>query len=137
MIYEVERRLDEWARWARQRPGAGLGFRQKSNEYRICVERCHESGTKSFLQGKVPDNEKAEQTEAAINFAPEFYQVIIKERYLRYPPQNDREVAKSVHCSYNDLRKYLDEVHVFLAARLSIQWTFAPPGCADNRRRVY
>lgn len=120
MIAEIEQRLNEWARWAYIHPKLGLGFRHKTNEYRIYAERCHEAGTKSRMHGRLPDHETAEEMEAAINKIPDYFREILIQRYLN--SLNDKDLAKAMHCSVPSVRKYLDEIHVYLAARLNVEW---------------
>ena len=119
MIAQVDCRLMHWAEWVRMRSDGGLGYPKKSIEYRMYRERIHEAGTKTSFVQIIPTDEEAEEMEKLIRIAPEHYKQIIIAKYLcNY---TDQTTAKEIRCGTTAVRKYLDECHVWLAARLNIQ----------------
>jgi hypothetical protein len=117
----VDERLNNWAKWAREKVKLGVGYHSQSVEYRLITEGLlvREPGAKRPM----PCDPKAEEVEELLMYMSQQCRVMadtVREMYLT----DDRIENKSRRTCVSEtvFKTYLAMGRWWLASRLTLKW---------------
>lgn len=123
VIAYIESRLQEWAEWFSRGNLAGIGYPNRSIEYRIY----REGGVLIKGTGEKPSpvNEAAEEIEKLVKEMAMHNQLLASVLRCHYFSQGSLRIkSKRVGISHTQFKHYVDMAHWWLVGRISIKNRF-------------
>ncbi len=115
----LEKRLEEWATWFIRGHANGLGFSERSIEFRLITEGII---TKSTAPQTVPIHEEAEEIEALVSEMNDYHKPMADALRIQYFSQEGfKERAMQLGISYPLFQNHVKLARYWLAGRLSAE----------------